>query len=91
MVGPVADVSLGVPKGMGMSSGMEGTCCERGDVSLTHQVEGGGWGCAATSGGLGVAWRLAGVLEPRWRARGCGAAIQREHRTLRHTLGLDRR
>ena len=53
MVGPVADVSLGVPKDMGTS---EYACCEHGDTSLTHWVEDGGWGCAVTSGGPGVAW-----------------------------------
>ena len=42
MVGPAADASLGMPKGMCMSSGMEDVCCEHGDASLTHQVEGGG-------------------------------------------------
>ena len=91
MVGPAADTSLGMLKGMGMSSGMEDACCECSDASLTHQVEGGDWGCAVTLDGLGVAWRLASILEPRWHAQGYGATVQHEHCARRHTLGLDRK
>ena len=64
MVGPVADASLGMPKGMGTSSGMEDACCEHSDASLTHWVEDGSWGCATTLDGPGVAWPVS------WRPSG---------------------
>ena len=88
MVGPVADTSSGMPKGMGMSSGVENVCCEHSDTSLTHQVEDGGWGCAMTSGGPGVAWPAS------WRPSGMPEDVEPplgEHHTWRRALGLDRK
>ena len=84
VVGPVADVSWGMPKGMGTSSGIEDACCECGDASpcggrrlgLCHDF-GRPRGC------------LAGVLDPQGRPRGCGHAVRHEHHAWQRTLGWD--
>ena len=88
MVRLAADVSLGVPKGMGTSCGMEDACYEHGNVSLPHRVEDGSWGCAVTSGGLGVTWLAS------WRPSGVPKDVGPplgEHHTWQHALGLDHR
>ena len=86
MVGLAADTSSGVPKGMGMSSGVENVCYEHSDTSLTHQVEDGSWGCAATLDGPEVAWPAF------WRPGGVPedvGPLLSEHCTWQHALRLD--
>ena len=86
VVGLVADVSWGMPKGMGTSSGVEDACCECGNASP----------CGGQRLGLCCDFGrprgcLAGVLEPQGRPRGCGHAVQHEHHAWQRALGRDRR